>query len=52
MEMTSCEYFQSDSPQDWTRSRKEFSIIKSIQKIENLRWLPSSMDLKIQTLMN
>jgi hypothetical protein len=52
MKMTSCEYFEPNSPQDWTRRREELRIIKSVQKIKNMRWLPSSMDLKVQILMN
>jgi hypothetical protein len=52
MGTTSCEYSQPNSPQDWTRRRKELSIIKSVQKIRNLSWLPSSMDLELQILMN
>ena len=36
MEMTSCEYSQPNSPQDWTRRREELGIIKSVQKIEIL----------------
>jgi hypothetical protein len=47
MEMTSYEYSQPNSPQDWTRRREELEIIKSVQKIGNLRWLPSSMDLEV-----
>ena len=46
MEMTSCEYSQPNSPQDWTR-REELGIIKSVQKIEILNCLPSSMDLEV-----
>ena len=52
MEITSCEYYQPNSPQDWTRRREELGIIKSIQKIKILNWLPSSMDLEVQILMN
>ena len=52
MEIKSYEYSQSNSPQDWTRRREELGIIKSVQKIEILNWLPSSMDLEVQILMN
>ena len=52
MEITSCEYSQPNSPQDWTRRREELGIIKSIQKIEILNWLPSSLDLEVQIQMN
>jgi len=52
MEIKSYEYSQSNSPQDWTRRREELGIIKSIQKIRILSWLPSSMDLELQILMN
>jgi len=52
MEITSCEFSQPNSPQDWTRRREELEIINSIQKIEILNWLPSSMDLEVQILMN
>ena len=51
MEISSCEYSKPNSPQDWTR-REELGIIKSIQKIEILNWLPSSMDLEVQILIN
>ena len=52
MEITSCEFSQPNSPQDWTRRREELEIIKSIQKIGILSWLPSSIDLEVQMLMN
>ena len=52
MKITSCEYSQSNSPQDWTRRREELEIIKYVQKIRILSWLPSSMDLEVQILMN
>jgi hypothetical protein len=52
MKMTSREYSQPNSPQDWTRRREELKIIKSVWKIGNLIWLPSSMDLDVQILMN
>jgi hypothetical protein len=41
-----------NSPQDWTRRREELEIIKYVQKIINMRWLPSSMELEVQILMN
>ena len=47
MEIKSCGYSQPNSPQDWTRPREELGIIKSVQKIEIMSWLPSSMDLKV-----
>ena len=47
MEIKSCEYSQPNSPQDWTRKREELGIIKSVQKIEILNWLSSSMDLEV-----
>ena len=47
MEATSYEYCQPNSPQDWTRRREELRIIKSVQKIEILNWLSSSMDLEV-----
>jgi len=52
MEIKSCGYSQPNSPQDWTRRREELGIIKSVQKIKILSWLPSSMDLEVQILMN
>ena len=52
METTSFQYSQPNLPQDWTRRREELEIINSIQKIEILNWLPSSMDLEVQILMN
>ena len=52
MEIISCEYSQPNSPQDWTRRREELWIIKSVQKIEILNWLPSCMVLEVQILMN
>jgi hypothetical protein len=52
MEIASCEYSQPNPPQDWTRSKEELLNIKSVQKFENLNWMPSSMDLEVQTLMN
>ena len=51
MEIKSYEYSQSNSPQDWTR-REELGIIKYVQNIRILSWLPSSMDLEVQILMN
>jgi hypothetical protein len=42
MEIKSCEYSQLNAPQD----------IKSVQKIRILSWLPSSIDLEVQILMN
>ena len=32
MGITSCEYSQPNSSQDWTRRREELSIIKSIKQ--------------------
>ena len=52
MEIKSCRYSQPNSPQDWIRQREELGIIKSVQKIEILSWLLSSMDLEVQILMN
>ena len=46
MEITSYEYSQPNSPQDWTRRREELRIIKSVQKIKILNWLPPSMDFE------
>jgi len=52
MEIKSCRYSQLNSPQDWTKRREELGIIKSVQKIRILSWLPSSMDFEVQILMN
>jgi len=52
MEIKSCEYSQPNSPQDWTRRRQDLGIIKSVQKIGILSWLPLSIDLEVQILMN
>ena len=52
MKIKSCEYSQPNLPQDWTRRREELGIIKYVQNIRILSWLPSSMDLEVQILMN
>ena len=52
MEIKSYEYSQPNSPQDWTRRREELGFTKSVQKIGILSWLPSSMDLEVQILIN
>jgi len=52
MEIKSCEYSQPNSPQDWTRRREELRFTKSVQKIGIPSWLPSSMDLEVQILIN
>ena len=52
MEINSYGYSQPNSPQDWTTRREELEFTKSVQKIGILSWLPSSMDLEVQILMN
>ena len=52
MEIKSYEYSQPNSPQDWTRRRQDLEIIKSVQKIRILSWLPSSMNQETEMLMN